>query len=230
MASDFVVARLVNDILAAEGSTLPPRQQGNTRVPTVTGLRLARAQDFGGEVELTIVWEDPEEQQVSHYNIQVTIAGSSLPAISAARSPATIRIPHRPGGGRAEIRVQTILKGGAISLISESPVVAGPIPTSPYSGELGFSVAAKTTTFTVGRHETAFLCDATAGAITANLPPAASSLGRVIVAKKVDASGNAVTLDGNGSETIDGATTLALPAQWDKATLVCDGAAWFRLA
>ncbi len=84
----------------------------------------------------------------------------------------------------------------------------------------------ETATFTVG-HQGTYLVDATSGAVTANLPTASSSEGWVVVLKKVDASGNAVTADGNGSETIDGATTKALSSQWDFVRLVCDGTAWF---
>jgi len=71
------------------------------------------------------------------------------------------------------------------------------------------------------------LADATAGAVTVTLPPVASSLGALIVVKKTDASANAVTVDGSGAETIDGATTQALAAQYDAVTVVCDGIAWW---
>lgn len=71
------------------------------------------------------------------------------------------------------------------------------------------------------------LADATGGAITLNLPAAASSTNRRLVVKKIDSSGNAVTLDGNAAETIDGAGTLALATQWAHTTIVCNGTAWF---
>ncbi len=71
------------------------------------------------------------------------------------------------------------------------------------------------------------LADASAGAVTIALPTAASSAGRILTVKKVDASGNAVTLDADASETIDGATTLALAAQYDTARIVCDGTQWW---
>ncbi len=71
------------------------------------------------------------------------------------------------------------------------------------------------------------LVDATAGAVTVTLPAAADSDGAYIITKKIDASANAVTLDANASETIDGATTLPILAQYDAATLACDGTAWY---
>ena len=66
--------------------------------------------------------------------------------------------------------------------------------------------------------------------MTITLYAASGNAGKVITVKKTDSSTNAVTLDGNASETIDGATTLALTAQYDSATVVCDGTNWQKQA
>lgn len=66
-------------------------------------------------------------------------------------------------------------------------------------------------------------CDST----TVTLPPAASNEGRIITIKKVDDTLNPLTIDGNGTETIDGAATQVLSAQYEDITMVCDGTAWF---
>lgn len=73
------------------------------------------------------------------------------------------------------------------------------------------------------------IVDATAGAVTVNLPAAASSTGRVLQCKKKDASANAMTLDGNGAETIDGAATLSTTTQYAAFTVACDGTEWWIL-
>lgn len=73
------------------------------------------------------------------------------------------------------------------------------------------------------------LVDATAGAVTVTLPAVALSNRRVLVVKKVDASANAVTVDGDAAETIDGAASQSLTGQWDALTLACNGAGWFIL-
>jgi hypothetical protein len=67
--------------------------------------------------------------------------------------------------------------------------------------------------------------DSTSGAITVNLPAVASSSGRWITVKHVG-SANSTTLDGNASETIDGATTKVLSTQYDFVKLFCDGSVW----
>ena len=80
----------------------------------------------------------------------------------------------------------------------------------------------------VGTDHTIFF-DATAGAISQALPAAASHNGRIYSLKKIDSSGNAVTIDPNASETIDGATTISLSAQWQHARIQSNGTAWFRI-
>lgn len=73
--------------------------------------------------------------------------------------------------------------------------------------------------------------DATSGAIIVTLT-AAATLGAKFLTriKKIDGSANTVTVDANGAETIDGATTLVLPDQYDAVTLLCDGTAWHVLS
>jgi len=89
--------------------------------------------------------------------------------------------------------------------------------------------AAKTTGFTVALADEGrmFLCDATSAGFTATLPSASTAgNGFRVGFKKTDASTNAVTMDGNASETIDGATTLAMAARYDTIWLICDGTSW----
>jgi hypothetical protein len=71
---------------------------------------------------------------------------------------------------------------------------------------------------------------ASGGAVTITFYAASGNAGKIITVKKTDSSANAVTLDGNASETLDGATTLALSNQYDSATFVCDGTNWQKAA
>lgn len=89
------------------------------------------------------------------------------------------------------------------------------------------ATAVKTTTYTVGVFDAYVPCNATGAAFTVNLPAAASvGAGKEVTIKKIDASANAVTVDGNASETIDGATTYSLSAQWKYVKLYSDGTNW----
>lgn len=71
------------------------------------------------------------------------------------------------------------------------------------------------------------IADATSGAITMALPPAALVPGRIYVFKRINSGANAVVIDPNASETIDGAATYTLSAQWNSVTIMSNGTAWF---
>jgi hypothetical protein len=71
-------------------------------------------------------------------------------------------------------------------------------------------------------------CDATAGAFTVTLPPAADCPGRQYRIAKVDAGGNAVTVAADGSDTIEGSATVSLSAIWNKLVCTSDGARWIK--
>lgn len=69
--------------------------------------------------------------------------------------------------------------------------------------------------------------NATDGAVTITLPAAAGCTGRRYDIKKVDSSANAVTIDGNGAETIDGAATKVLSTQYSSVTIISNGTNWW---
>jgi hypothetical protein len=62
------------------------------------------------------------------------------------------------------------------------------------------------------------------------LPAAANNTGRVLYFKKLDSGAGHVIIDGNASETIDGATTQTLYYQYGECTIVCDGTGWYFVA
>lgn len=68
--------------------------------------------------------------------------------------------------------------------------------------------------------------DATSGARTILLPPAVQHKGRIYSIKKIDSSANAVTVDGNLTETIDGALTWVLNSQYSCIMIVSNGTGW----
>lgn len=74
------------------------------------------------------------------------------------------------------------------------------------------------------------ICDASGGAITMTLPPAALVPGRIYAFKRINAGANQVVVDGYGAETIDGAATHTLTPQWNSVTIMSNGVAWFILA
>jgi hypothetical protein len=95
----------------------------------------------------------------------------------------------------------------------------------------GAALRMYTETVTAASHtaaaEPVILCNCASNAITVNLPAAAQ--GKFYFIKKIDATANAVTIDGNGGETIDGAATQTLSYQWSAAMVVSDGSNWYIL-
>lgn len=106
----------------------------------------------------------------------------------------------------------TVLKAGTTHTIltSGTPVAVLPVVPAayPYLTANGEFVEA----------------DATAGPVTVALPPAALA-GERITVKKMDATANAVTVNGNGLN-IDGAATYPLPGQWNVVTVVRGTTQW----
>lgn len=104
-----------------------------------------------------------------------------------------------------------IMKGGVYDFIQRM--------TIPLTG---------TASLSLNDDDRIYLCDATAGSFSINLPAAATADGVEYTFKKTTAA-NTVTLDANASELIDGATTLAMTTQWTSVTLHCDGSAWYSV-
>ena len=67
------------------------------------------------------------------------------------------------------------------------------------------------------------LADATGGAITITLPPAADVLYQIFIIKRLNSGANSVIVDGDGAETIDGAANKTLLNQYDAINVVSDG-------
>lgn len=68
--------------------------------------------------------------------------------------------------------------------------------------------------------------DATGGDVVITLPNAAVNINQVLIVKKIDASVNLVTVSGAGGQTIDGAGSVDLTAQYASLTLWSDGSNW----
>lgn len=84
--------------------------------------------------------------------------------------------------------------------------------------------------YTITATDYVIRADATSGNITLNLPTAASIAGRIytIIRKDILSSTNIVTIDGSGSETIDGLLTWKL-LPGEKIVVQSDGTNWITL-
>lgn len=73
-----------------------------------------------------------------------------------------------------------------------------------------------------------YLIDTSSSAVTANLPSAEGLEGRYKIFKNIAGSANNLTIDANGSETIDGALTLILASN-ASTTIISDGSNWHTI-
>jgi len=99
------------------------------------------------------------------------------------------------------------------------------------TGTSAANILSKTGDYTVTTGDAGFdaviKCDPAGGAFTITLFAASGNTGRRIKVVKTTANNNAVTVDGNSSETLSGETSIKLYAQYDFVSLVCDGSNWF---
>jgi phage gp45-like len=90
-------------------------------------------------------------------------------------------------------------------------------------GGSGLTVAYTAASGTYTALSTDYVINCTANTFTVNLPTAVGISGTSYVIKNSGAG--VITVDGNGSQTIDGATTVTL-YQYDSITIVSDGSNW----
>jgi hypothetical protein len=88
---------------------------------------------------------------------------------------------------------------------------------------------AKSGDYTITTSDEVVIADAAAASFTLTLPTAVGNTGKVYWVKKIDATANTVTIDGDGAETIDGAATAVLTTQYEAITVISDGTEWWVL-
>jgi hypothetical protein len=97
------------------------------------------------------------------------------------------------------------------------------------TGAIAASVtASKTAAYTaVAATDDTIRCDTqTTGAFTVTLPDAATCSGKKFHIVKIDSGTNLLTIDGNGSQTIAGATDIVLSGQYESVIIESDGSNW----
>lgn len=98
--------------------------------------------------------------------------------------------------------------------------------TNSWIAAVGYKYTALTAATTLDATHYLADIDASGAARTITLPTAVGIIGRVYVIRKLDSSANAVTVDGNGSETINGTLTYVLATQYNTVRIMSNGANW----
>lgn len=106
--------------------------------------------------------------------------------------------------------------------ISNSNFTAGvfvPLTLTNISAAAFYVANVTSSSYTLKSEDGYVRANAASNAITIALPKAVGN-GRLVTVKKIDSSGNTVTLDADGTETIDGATTKVLSSQYDSIQIL----------
>lgn len=106
--------------------------------------------------------------------------------------------------------------------------VAGGVPSWGADSQT-FATTTQTTNYTVGSSDTVVFANATSGNVTITIPAASGLAGYRFYIKRVDGSGNTVTVQRSGSDTIDGMTSFTLDQQYTAFAVVSNGSNWFIL-
>lgn len=163
----------------------------------------------------------------------ITVSSSSAGTLAATLQVNAARngwrvVDYKGSGNAGAI---AIWNNTAMSQISPSAQYQELIAEAGYASAFGGNEvpAAQTTAYNVvlTDHKDIIRCDTSAGAFTVTLPVAATvGAGFRVTLMKTNNANNAVTIDGNGGELINGQITIALVIQYEFVTLMCDGANW----
>lgn len=165
-----------------------------------------------------------------------------LKAIESYLSLLSAQLNYRQDDSRFYFNDTVVVYDSTDTIPSEPPIddilaydnVAGLVYVAdggvwvPISGYLP-NVVTKTGAYSIVASDGLILCNAAAGGFTVTLPTAVGRMGKIFIVMKVDSSGNTVTVDGDGSETINGSATQSLSVQWNKWMLQSDGSNWVHI-
>lgn len=203
-----------------------------------------------GAITPTQNWHAVDTQGAASTDDLETISAGSLTDgfvlfLKAANAARAVTVKHASGAGniRTSAGADFILSGtqvavavwdgtNSIWLVTSTAGLAPLGAANTWSAEQSFNAAVRfkylavTDNTALSAAHYVVNASASGGAITITLPAASGCAGRVYVIRKSDSSSNAVTVDGNAAETINGAATYALTAQYQVVSIMSDGTGW----
>ncbi len=116
-----------------------------------------------------------------------------------------------------------------INTSQQMGVGISPVSRVDVGGSFGAAITSVSADTTLDATHFTVEVDASGANRTITLPAAAGCTRRMYVVKKTDSSANTVTLDANGGELIDGATTQVISAQYASLWIQSNGTGWVIL-
>jgi hypothetical protein len=147
-------------------------------------------------------------------------------------------LEFRPNGtevirfdAQGNVGIGTMITSNAgMSIMNGNVGIGTWVPSSTFSviGSISVHTASpSSSTYTATAADQIILANAASNSVTITLPAAATVPGREYIIKKTDSSVNAVIIDANGAENIDGQNTISTTTQYQSYTIVCDGTQWY---
>lgn len=181
---------------------------------------------------------------VQFSDLTVLLYTGTHPALTRVTDPAGAgwTIAAQGGALKTKIDVTTPSSGGphtfAVMVLQLGASVGGsatstvPGLVTSFTPAITAGVATKSAAYVVldgdGYHTVLMTTGATDKTVT--LPTAADNAGRILNFKKVDSGAGKLIVDGEGAETVDGATTYEVVNQYGFVTVACDGTGWHIIA
>ncbi len=93
-------------------------------------------------------------------------------------------------------------------------------------GSIAVNTVSPNIDYTATSSDQVILVNALAGTVKVTLPAVTAVPGREYIIKKTDGSPNAVVIQANAAENIDGQNKVSLTLQYQSYSIVCDGTQW----
>lgn len=177
------------------------------------------------------VFVDSNDAAVSKINIlgctfQGTVANNGVLLYSPANSIADVVISRNiTTGASAAGWMYGVSVSGAGSVARVKIDENTGDGTQAFESNFNVGVRSIATDLTLGPTYETLLVDATSGAKAITLPTAVGITGKIFCVQKTDAFNN-VTVGTTGGQTINGAATVVLSAQWQRVTVQSNGTNW----
>lgn len=130
---ELVLNRLINHTGAAEGSSIPPRQAGDQRIPWPSGFRVVKTASILGGTLVTLTFLEPDRRfPIAAYNIYASntleLNKSPLFVGSVSSPPGLVIVTTDHTTTRTVVfHLQVVFTNGQVSKIEDGPTCAAEI-------------------------------------------------------------------------------------------------------
>lgn len=170
------------------------------------------------------VLDDPRTAVTTSKTVQLYLADTAQPTVRPmyvgnAKAGGVTKIPYKSPLAQT-VRVYAVSEDeeGQLSTLDVTRAEYEDVTVPGIGGTL--SIVTKTANYTTTDDDDVVLVDCTSGGITITLHAVATARPKPYYFKKIDSSGNAMTIDANLSETIDGAANKSTSVQYATFTLI----------